>query len=53
MVVSVKTPQAPARPKAGRVSGATASDSPVPERKPFSRDYLDYWALLSELGAER
>lgn len=48
MVVSVRTRgDAPARP-AGPVSGATANEKPRAERRPFSREYLDYWAPIPE-----
>lgn len=34
------------------MSGASANEPPQAERKPFSRDYLDYWAPLPDLEAE-
>jgi len=48
MVVSVRTRDVPARPAAGPVSGATANERPRATRRPFSREYLDYWAPLPE-----
>ncbi len=52
MVVRVETPRkGPARRTSGKVSGASANEAARPERPPFSREYMDYWAALSDATA--